>query len=124
MTATAVESDDAAGVTAEFNLNLLRVMNRELGADFDPTRFRHRAFYDPDLARIEMHLVSAIAQTVVVPSIDLSVHFAAGESIRTELSHKYTPASVKALLLRAGLQLMDWFTDENGAFALALARVP
>jgi L-histidine N-alpha-methyltransferase len=114
--------NDAAGVTAEFNLNLLRVVNRELGADFDPARFRHRAFYDVDLARIEMHLVSEIDQVVHLPAIDLTVRFEAGESIRTELSHKYSRESVTALLSRAGLRLAEWFTDERGSFALALAR--
>ncbi|MCL7964280.1 MAG: L-histidine N(alpha)-methyltransferase [marine benthic group bacterium] len=116
--------DDAAGVTAAFNLNLLRVMNRELGADFDLAGFRHRALYDASLQRIEMHLVSTRDQTVHIPAIDLTVQFAEGESIRTELSHKYTRASVDALLRRSGLALCDWFTDERQRFALALARLP
>jgi L-histidine N-alpha-methyltransferase len=114
--------NDAAGVTAEFNLNLLRVMNRELGADFVPAAFRHHAFYDADRARIEMHLVSEIAQTVRLPVIDLTVGFDRGESLRTELSHKYDRASVEALLSRSGLRLAHWFTDEREWFALALAR--
>jgi len=116
--------NDAAGVTAEFNLNLLRVMNRELGADFDPAGFRHRAFYDPERARVEMHLVSEIAQTVRLPAIDLEIDFETGESIRTELSHKYDRESVEALLGRSGLRLAEWFTDEREWFALALARRP
>jgi L-histidine N-alpha-methyltransferase len=116
--------DDAAGVTAAFNLNLLRVMNRELGADFDPDGFRHRALYDASLERIEMHLVSTRDQTVRIPAIDLTIHFAEGESIRTELSHKYTRTSVEALLRHGGLALSDWFTDERQRFALALARLP
>jgi L-histidine N-alpha-methyltransferase len=116
--------DDAAGVTAEFNLNLLRVMNRDLGADFDTGAFRHRALYDPVKERIEMHLVSSRDQIVRIPSIDLTLHFAEGESIRTELSHKYTRDSVDSLLRSGGLRLSDWFTDEEESFALALARLP
>mgnify|MGYP000302499725 CR=1 FL=1 len=115
---------DAAGVTAEFNLNLLRVMNRDLGADFDTGAFRHRALYDPVKERIEMHLVSSRDQIVRIPSIDLTLHFAEGESIRTELSHKYTRDSVETLLRSGGLRLSDWFTDEEESFALALARLP
>ena len=116
--------DDAAGVTAAFNLNLLRIMNRELGADFDPDGFRHRAHYDSARERIEMHLVSIRDQRVHIPAIDLSLDFAEGETIRTELSHKYTRTSVEALLQRAGLLLSDWYTDADESFALALARLP
>ena len=114
--------NDAAGVTAEFNVNMLRVMNRELGADFDPTGFRHRAFYDIEQARIEMHLVSRSAQTVHLAAIDLAVDFEPGQSIRTEVSHKYDRRSVEALLESSGLRLAEWFMDEREWFALALAR--
>jgi L-histidine N-alpha-methyltransferase len=116
--------NDAAGVTAAFNSNLLRVLNRELGADFDPDGFRHRAFYDAAMERIEMHLVSIRDQTVQVPAIGLVLHLPEGESIRTELSHKYTRDSVESLLRRGGLRLSDWYTDDDGSFALALARLP
>jgi L-histidine N-alpha-methyltransferase len=116
--------DDAAGVTAAFNLNLLRVLNRELGADFDPEGFRHRALYDSARERVEMHLESIRDQTVHIPAIDLLLHFAEGETIRTELSHKYTRASVESLLRRGGLRLSEWFTDDCGSFALGLARLP
>ena len=114
--------NDTAGVTAEFNRNLLQVMNRELGADFDPNVFRHRAFYDAEQSRIEMQLVSEVAHSVRLPAIDLVIEFDTGESIRTELSHKYDRTSVEALLWRSGLRLADWFTDEREWFALALAR--
>jgi L-histidine N-alpha-methyltransferase len=116
--------DDAAGVTAAFNLNLLRVLNRELGADFDPEGFRHRALYDSARERVEMHLESIRDQTVHIPAIDSILHFTEGETIRTELSHKYTRPSVESLLRRGGLRLSEWFTDEGGSFALALARLP
>jgi L-histidine N-alpha-methyltransferase len=114
--------DDAEGVTAEFNRNLLRVMNRELDADFDLEAFDHAVRYDEREARIEMHLVSRTAQTVRLGVLDLDVSFGAGESIRTELSHKYTRRSVEALLEDAGLALDLWETDPDSRFALGLAR--
>ena len=114
--------DDAQGVTAEFNRNLLRVMNRELDADFDLEQFEHAVRYDEREARIEMHLVSRTNQTVRLDALDLEVSFAAGESIRTELSHKYTRRSVEALLEDAGLALDLWETDPDRLFALGLAR--
>ncbi len=116
--------NDSAGVTAEFNLNLLRVMNRELGADFDVGEFEHSAFYDEQKTRIEMHLVSSRAQTVRLGAIDLVTEFEQGESIRTELSHKYTRDSVEELLAAGGLRLAAWETDPAARFALALARRP
>lgn len=114
--------DDSAGVTAEFNRNVLRVLNRELGADFDPGAFRHRAFYDAERERIEMHLVSARAQTVRIEALGLEVEFAEGETIRTELSHKYTRASALGLVREAGLEPARWRTDPEGLFGMALAR--
>jgi L-histidine N-alpha-methyltransferase len=114
--------DDAQGVTAEFNRNLLRVMNRELEADFDLDQFEHAVRYDEREARIEMHLVSRTNQTVRLDALDLEVSFAPGESIRTELSHKYTRRSVEALLEDAGLALDLWETDPDSLFALGLAR--
>jgi L-histidine N-alpha-methyltransferase len=116
--------NDSAGITAEFNLNLLRVMNRELGADFDVGEFEHRAFYNEQETRIEMHLVSSRSQTVRLDTIDLVTEFERGESIRTELSHKYTRDSVEELLGAGGLRLAAWETDSAGRFALALARRP
>lgn len=114
--------DDSQGVTAEFNRNLLRVMNRELDAHFDLDAFEHAVRYDEGEARIEMHLVSRKAQTVRLGALDLDVTFAAGETIRTELSHKYTRRSVEALLEETGLALDLWETDPEDLFALCLAR--
>ena len=111
--------NDRAGVTADFNLNVLRVLNRELGANFDLSAFRHRAFYDRHYYRIEMHLDSSCDQTVVIPDIG-SVSIARGESIRTELSCKYDEATVSSLFERAGLRLDRWITGEDEFFALAL----
>jgi len=114
--------DDEAGVTAAFNLNLLRVLNRELDAEFALDAFQHHVRYDEDKARIEMHLVSRHAQTVRLGALGLEVEFAAGESLCTELSHKYTRRSVEALLEETGLVLDLWETDPDGLFALCLAR--
>lgn len=115
--------DDAEGVTAEFNRNVLRVLNRELDADFDPEAFRHEAFFDPGRSRIEMHLVSERTQVVRFSDLDWDVTFRAGESIRTEISHKYTRTSATGLLREAGLRLARWDPDDEGLFALGLARV-
>ena len=116
--------NDSAGVTAEFNLNLLRVMNRELGADFDVGEFEHNAFYNEQETRIEMHLVSNRSQTVRLDAIALVTDFEQGESIRTELSHKSPRDSVEELLAAGGLRLAAWETDSAARFALALARRP
>lgn len=116
--------DDAAGVTAEFNRNLLRVVNRLLGAEFAPEAFRHRAFYDRERDWIEMRLVAAAAQEVRVPGAPGGVlHLAAGEEIRTEISAKYTRERVEALLAAAGMPAVAWFTDRRAWFGMALARV-
>lgn len=114
--------DDEAGVTAQFNLNLLNILNRELGANFDLQSFAHRVRYDRDLDRIEMHLVSLQEQTVRLEALELDVEFAEGETLRTELSHKYTRRSVEALLEETELELDLWETDPDGRFALGLAR--
>lgn len=114
--------DDDAGVTAEFNLNMLRALNRELGTDFDVAGFRHRAFYDDVRHRIEMHLVADTAQIVHLPEVG-TFRLAAGESIRTEISCKYDRASLQDLFRRAGLVLDWWRQDDLGRFALA-AGVP
>lgn len=114
--------DDAAGVTAEFNRNILHVINSELGADFDPAAFDHVAFFDEENEWIEMRLRSSRAQTVRVPAVGLTVEFAAGEEIRTEISAKFTRERVEADLDAAGLELVGWFSDERDWFALSLAR--
>ncbi len=113
--------NDARGVTAAFNRNVLYVLNRELDADFAPEAFAHRAFYDADLARIEMHLVAGAAQVVRIPGMP-DVRFAAGESIRTEISNKYDRRSATTLLRDAGFRLTSWWTDPEPLVALALAE--
>ena len=114
--------DDASGVTAEFNLNVLRVMNRELGSDFDLEGFDHVAFWDAEREWIEMRLRSRRRQTVRFPDLDLTVHFAQREELRTEISAKFTPMRVRGDLAAAGLELVEWFTDADELFALSLAR--
>jgi L-histidine N-alpha-methyltransferase len=114
--------DDAAGVTAEFNRNVLHVMNRELGADFDPDGFDHVAFWDAEREWIEMRLRSRNRQTVRFPDLDLTVHFDQREELRTEISAKFTQTRVRGDLAAAGLELVDWFTDDDELFALSLAR--
>jgi L-histidine N-alpha-methyltransferase len=111
--------NDRAGVTAAFNRNMLHVLNRELGADFDAGAFEHRAFYDAAEERIEMHLVSRVAQRVTIPAVGVYA-FRPGESIRTEISCKYDRARVEALFGAAGLTLEAWWPDADGLFALAL----
>ncbi|WP_230196671.1 L-histidine N(alpha)-methyltransferase [Streptomyces sp. NBC_00080] len=113
--------DDAAGVTAEFNKNVLAVVNRELGADFDPAAFGHVALWDADNEWIEMRLRSRTEQTVKVPALDLAVDFAAGEELRTEVSAKFREEGVRTELAAADLELSHWWTDGAGRFALSLS---
>jgi len=113
--------DDAAGVTAEFNRNVLRVINRSLDADFDPERFDHVARWEPEPAWIEMRLRARDAHRVTVAGIGLTVDFDAGEELRTEISAKFTPAGVEAELGAAGLTLRHWWTDPAGDFGVSLA---
>jgi dimethylhistidine N-methyltransferase len=108
--------DDAHGVTAEFNRNLLHRINRELGADFVPDRFDHRARYRADWRRVEMHLISRGSQVVTIPAADLVVRFRPGEAIHTENSHKYTTDSLGNLADRAGFVEEGAWTDEAGLF--------
>ncbi|MFF3500979.1 L-histidine N(alpha)-methyltransferase [Streptomyces sp. NPDC003247] len=115
--------DDAAGVTAAFNKNVLAVVNRELGADFAPDSFDHVALWDAGNEWIEMRLRARTAQTVKVPALDLAVDFAAGEELRTEVSAKFRKEGVRAELLSAGLELTHWWTDGAGRFALSLSVV-
>jgi len=117
--------DDGAGVTAEFNKNVLRVINRELHADFDVDRFEHVAFFDRDEEWIEMRLRSTVAQLVTVAELDgLRVEFEAGEELRTEVSAKFRREGVEAELAAAGLKLAEWWTDRHGDFALSLSFAP
>jgi L-histidine Nalpha-methyltransferase len=111
--------NDAQGVTAEFNRNMLLVLNRELGSNFDPYSFEHRAFYEPLTHRIEMHLVSSGDQQVRIPGIGV-ISFAAGESIRTEISCKYDRDSVAELFAAAGLGIEIWKPDPERLFALVV----
>ncbi|MFJ3334937.1 L-histidine N(alpha)-methyltransferase [Streptomyces sp. NPDC086766] len=113
--------DDAAGVTAAFNKNVLTVVNRELGADFEPDTFDHVARWNSEREWIEMRLRSRTAQTVKVPALGLAVDFAAGEEMRTEVSAKFRQESVRTELAAAGLELAHWWTDEEGRFALSLS---
>ncbi|MFG2818203.1 L-histidine N(alpha)-methyltransferase [Kitasatospora sp. NPDC048365] len=114
--------DDAAGVTAEFNLNVLNVLNRELSADFDPAQFEHVALWDAEQEWIEMRLRSRRDQTVKIPELDLPLHFAEGEELRTEVSAKFRRERVATELAAAGMRLAEWWTDEQGRFGLSLAR--
>jgi dimethylhistidine N-methyltransferase len=114
--------DDAAGVTADFNMNMLARLNRELGADFDLDGFAHRAVWNPDQSRIEMHLESLGPQNVQIAGLDVEVEFAAGERIHTENSYKYVPGQAEAMLATAGFAAESTWTDDRGWFAVCLAR--
>ena len=111
--------NDSAGVTAEFNRNMLRVLNAELGADFAADRFAHRAFYNEAEHRIEMHLHSVGAQCVHIPGL-APIAFADGEGIRTEVSYKYDRPAVEALADAASLCVAHWFVDAQERFALSI----
>ena len=113
--------NDRAGVTAEFNRNVLRVINRELDADFAVDRFEHVAFFNRAHSQIEMHLRARTAHRVTIRKLQLTVPFTAGETIHTEISRKFTHAEVEATLRVTGFQLVDWYTPPNGYFALALS---
>jgi len=113
--------DDSAGVTAAFNKNVLAVLNAELGADFDLDAFEHVAVWDAEREWIEMRLRAASAQSVLVRDLGLTVEFAAGEEMRTEVSAKFRQAGVAAELAAAGLAVRSWWTDPGGQFGLSLA---
>lgn len=113
--------DDAAGVTAAFNKNMLVRMNRELGANFRPNLFRHRARWNEEHERIEMHLESLIAQYIPISALDLEVKFARGETIHTENSYKFTPQKIASIVERAGFKIERSLTDENHWFGVYLA---
>ncbi|HEV8523137.1 MAG TPA: L-histidine N(alpha)-methyltransferase [Terriglobales bacterium] len=116
--------DDAAGVTARFNKNMLARINRELGGHFDLDAFEHVACWNQDMSRIEIYLESLCHQTVVIDALRLQVSFAAGERLHTENSYKYTIASVRSMLERAGLELEQTWTDPCRWFAIHLCGVP
>ena len=113
--------NDSAGVTAEFNRNVLRVINRSLNADFRVDAFRHHALFNEEASRIEMHLVPESPQTVHLQDLDLTVQVSRDETIWTESSYKFTRESVIEMLEDAGLRLQSWHTDPDDFFAVALA---
>ena len=115
--------NDSSGVTSEFNKNVLTVLNRELGGDFDLDRFEHVARYDTGAARMDIRLRSLEEQTVRLDGLDLTVRFAAGEEMRTEISTKFTRTGLEGIYREAGLRFEGWFTDAAEDYALSLASV-
>jgi L-histidine Nalpha-methyltransferase len=113
--------DDSAGVTAEFNKNVLEVLNRELGADFDLDAFEHVARYDEEAERMDIRLRSLADQDVRLDGLDLEISFIAGEEMRTEISTKFTRERIESVYASADLELRGWFTDAAGDYALSLA---
>jgi L-histidine N-alpha-methyltransferase len=113
--------NDADGITAAFNLNILMVLNRQLQAGFELSNFEHRALWMPGPEWIEMRLVSLTGHTVAIPGIGTEVTFAAGEEMRTEISAKFRREGVEAELDGAGFDLSEWWTDEAGDFSLSLS---
>jgi dimethylhistidine N-methyltransferase len=113
--------DDAAGVTARFNMNVLVRINRELDANFNPKLFRHRARWNEEHSRIEMHLESLLAQKVALRALDMEVRFGQGETIHTENSYKFTDQRIAALLTRAGFKLRQQWSDPEKWFTVYLA---
>jgi L-histidine Nalpha-methyltransferase len=114
--------NDSAGVTAEFNKNVLHVLNRELDADFDPDGFDHLAFWDEVNSWMDIRLRSLVDQVVTVSALDMRVEFAECEEMRTEISSKFTREQLEATYSEVGLELVEWWTDPEGLFALSLAR--
>ncbi|RJS93832.1 L-histidine N(alpha)-methyltransferase [Salinisphaera sp. Q1T1-3] len=113
--------DDAAGHTARFNRNVLTVLNRELGGDFPIAAYRHQSVFNAEASRIEMWLIATAAHRVSFKALDAGFEMTAGEGIRTEISRKFSPASIQQLLDRAGLSAQDHFEAEGGAYSLVLA---
>ncbi|GAA1977894.1 L-histidine N(alpha)-methyltransferase [Amycolatopsis minnesotensis] len=114
--------DDAAGVTGEFNRNVLRVINARLGADFDPDRFAHESYWDAGESWIEMRLRAREDMVVRIPGAGIDVSFEEGEHIRTEVSAKFRPAGIGAELADAGFSVERWWTDERNLFGVSLSR--
>lgn len=113
--------DDAAGVTAQFNLNVLRVLNSQLDGDIPIEDFTHRAVWSAESERIEMRLRAEREVVFRLSAIDLSVHFDRGEELLTEISSKFRREGISAELARAGLRISNWWTDDNGYFAVSLS---
>jgi L-histidine N-alpha-methyltransferase len=114
--------NDSEGVTAEFNKNVLAVLNRELGAGFDIDSFEHVARWDPENLWVDIRLRSTVNQVVNVSALDMLVPFGAGEEMRTEISTKFLRPGLEGIYAEAGLELTDWWTDSEGLYALSLAR--
>jgi L-histidine Nalpha-methyltransferase len=115
--------NDSRGVTAEFNKNVLAVLNRELGADFDIDSFEHVARWDAENLWIDIRLRSLVNQVVNVAALEMQVPFTAGEEMRTEISTKFARPGLEAIYHEAGLELTDWWMDRDRLYALSLARV-
>lgn len=113
--------NDAQGITAEFNLNVLRVLNRELNANFDINEFTHSATFNTDKDRIEMRLISNTDQEVKIDNLDKSIRFGRNEEILTEISQKYTYSGIEELLMSADFSIIDHYQDEDAYFSLVLA---
>jgi L-histidine N-alpha-methyltransferase len=114
--------DDPQGVTAEFNKNVLAVINRELGADFDLGAFAHRAYWDPDNLWMDIRLCSLARQIVDVSALGLLVGFDRGEEMRTEISTKFARRGLEGIYAEAGLEMVQWWTDPDGLYGLSMAR--
>jgi L-histidine N-alpha-methyltransferase len=114
--------NDARGLTEDFNKNILHVVNREAGGDFDPADFDHHAFFNHEHSQIEMHLVAKRPVEALLADLDLGVSLDRGEAIRTEISRKFTRDSAQELLAEAGFEPEHWFPSDDHSFALALAR--
>jgi L-histidine Nalpha-methyltransferase len=114
--------DDPRGVTADFNKNVLAVLNRELGADFELDAFEHVARWDAENLWVDIRLRSLANQVVNFSALDLLVPFGAGEEMRTEISTKFMRPGLEGIYAEAGLELTDWWTDRDGLYALSLAR--
>ena len=114
--------DDAKGVTAEFDKNLLRVLNKKLDASFDPDLFEHRSVFNQEQSRVEMWLHSEVAQKTPVRALDMEVEFEAGEGMRTEISTKFTLESARRMFGEGGFELSELYTDPDDLFGLALGR--
>ena len=113
--------DDSDGITAAFNLNILHRLNRELGANFDAARFRHRVLWNSIESRIEMHLESTQEQDVSIEHADLDLHFMPRETIHTENSYKFTDQGIRRLLKEAGFEIRGAWKDSRGWYTLTLA---
>ncbi|MGI9627943.1 MAG: L-histidine N(alpha)-methyltransferase [Longimicrobiales bacterium] len=115
--------NDAQGVTAAFNKNLLTRLNRELGADFEPDAFAHSAFFNDKESQIEMHLVARSSQRIDLGVAGFSIDIEQGDGIRTEISRKFTPSKVQLMSSAAGLERVSWFVDPRRYFAVGLFKL-